>query len=209
MRVHGWKSGACAGYGILGIALIVSATPAPPGPQTGQTATGEITLDLDPAQSKVHYMVDSTLHTVHGTFNLKQGSVHFDPETGKAGGEVLVYATSGDSGNASRDERMHKEILETAKYPDAIFRPRQVEGKVPRSGACDVKLKGVMLLHGGEHEIVALVHAELAGEHWEGTAKFDVPYIEWGIKDPSSWMLKVKPVVHVELDMAGSTTGAK
>jgi polyisoprenoid-binding protein YceI len=209
MRVDGWKSGAYATCGILGVALILSATPAPPRPEAAQTAPREITLELDPAQSKVHYIVDTTLHTVHGTFNLKQGSVHFDPETGKAGGEVTVYATSGDSGNASRDERMHKEILQTAKYPDAIFRPRQVEGNVPRSGACDVRLQGVLLLHGGEHEIVALVSAELAGDHWKGTAKFDVPYIQWGIKDPSSWMLKVKPVVHVELDMAGSATAAK
>ena len=72
-----------------------------------------------------------------------------------------------------------------------------------------MRLQGVLLLHGGEHEIVALVHAELAGDHWKGTAKFDVPYIEWSIKDPSSWMLKVKPVVHVELDLAGSATAAK
>ena len=104
---------------------------------------------------------------------------------------------------------MHKEILETAKYPDAIFRPVQIEGKVARSGTSDVKLHGVILLHGREHEIVALVHAELSGDRWKGTAKFDVPYIQWGIKDPSNWLLRVKPVVHVELEMAGPSKGAK
>ena len=104
---------------------------------------------------------------------------------------------------------MHKEILQTAKYPDAIFRPAQVEGKVALTGASDVKLRGVLLLHGGEHEILADVHAELAGDHWTGTAKFDVPYIQWGIKDPSNWLLKVKPVVNVELDMAGKVASAK
>jgi polyisoprenoid-binding protein YceI len=169
-----------------------------------------VTLEVDPAQSTVHYIVDSTLHTVHGRFALKTGSaVHFDPESGKAGGEVTVYATSGESGNGSRDERMHKEILETQKYPDAIFRPQQIEGKVARDGASDMKVHGVILLHGGEHQIVALVHAEFAGDHWKGTAKFDVPYIQWGIKDPSNWLLKVKPVVNVEVDMAGTATGAK
>jgi polyisoprenoid-binding protein YceI len=210
MRISSWKSAIGAGCGILGIALFLSATAAPPRPEASQATAQEVTLEVDPAQSKVHYTVDSTLHTVHGTFALKKGSaVQFDPENGKAHGEVSVYATSGDSGNSSRDERMHKEILETAKYPDAIFRPKQVEGKVARDGASDVKLHGVMLLHGGEHEVVALVHAEVAGDHWKGTAKFDVPYIQWGIKDPSNWLLKVKPVVNVELDMAGPATGAK
>lgn len=206
MQVTSWRSAVVAAGGILGITVLLAASPSPP---HAAQATGEITLELDPAQTKVHYTVDSTLHTVHGTFNLKQGTVQFDAETGKAGGEIVVYATSGDSGNSSRDERMHKEILETAKYPDAIFRPRQIEGTVARSGASDVKLQGLMLLHGGEHEVVATVHAELAGDHWKGTAKFDVPYIQWGIKDPSNWLLKVKPVATVELDMAGSQSGAK
>jgi hypothetical protein len=66
-----------------------------------------------------------------------------------------------------------------------------------------------MLLHGGEHEMVALVHAELMGDHWKGTAKFDVPHVQWGIKDPSNWLLKVKPIVSVQLDMAGPAKDAK
>ncbi len=210
MRVSNWTSAAGVTTGILAIAVFLSATAAPPRQPATPTTTREITLQIDPAQSKVHYTVDSTLHTVHGTFALKQGSaVHFDPETGKAGGEVAVYATSGESGNSSRDERMHKEILQTQKYPDAIFRPDQIEGKVTADGASDVKLHGVMLLHGGEHPIVALVHAELAGDHWKGTAKFDVPYIQWGIKDPSNWLLKVKPIVNVELNMVGTETAAR
>jgi polyisoprenoid-binding protein YceI len=210
MRISSWKSMVGVGTGILGIALLLSATAAPPTPQAAPSALPEVTLLVDAAQSKVRYTVDTTLHTVHGTFALKQGSaVRFDPDTGKASGEVAVYATSGESGNSSRDERMHKEILQTQKYPDAIFRPTQIEGRVARDGSSDVMLRGVMSLHGGEHEIVALVHAELAGDSWKGTAKFDVPYIEWGIKDPSNWLLKVKPVVNMEVDMAGKETTAK
>ncbi|MGB7849008.1 MAG: YceI family protein [Candidatus Acidiferrum sp.] len=209
MRVTSWKSALATVSGTCGIALLLSATATPPRQQSASANAQEIVLELDPAQSKVHYSVDSTLHTVHGTFALKSGTVHFDPESGKAGGEVSVFATSGDSGNSGRDERMHKEILQTAKYPDAIFRPEQIEGKVARSGASDVKLHGVIQLHGQEHEMVAAVHAELSGDHWKGTAKFDVPYVQWGIKNPSSWLLKVKAVVNVELEMSGSVRSAK
>jgi polyisoprenoid-binding protein YceI len=202
-RASEWSVVAVAG--ILGLSAFWTATAAPRQAQGSPVAAQEITLKIDAAKSKVHYTVDSTLHTVHGTFALKEGStVHFDPVTGKAGGEVAVYATSGDSGNSSRDERMHKEILETGKYPDFLFRPSQIEGTVATGGASDVKLHGVMLIHGGEHEIVAQVHAELTGDQWKGTAKFEVPYIQWGIKDASTWLLKVKPVVNVEVDMVGA-----
>lgn len=203
MRVSGWKSAAIAGVAVAGIAVFLSAAPKPPRVPTAALAAPEITLELDPAQSKLHYSVDSTLHTVHGTFNLKGGAVHFDPESGNAGGEIGAYATSGESGNDSRDEKMHKEILESQKYPDLAFRPLQVEGKVERVGVSDVKLRGVMLLHGKEHELAVPVHAELAADHWKGTTRFEVPYIQWGLKDPSNWLLKVKPVVHIELEMAG------
>jgi polyisoprenoid-binding protein YceI len=227
MRVSSWKSLLSTLGAIAVIAVFLSATAAPPrsqqwlkvpphqavgvestGQSTAQATAQEIVLVLDPAQTKLQWSVDSTVHTVHGTFAVKSGTVHFDPDTGKAGGEVIVLATSGDSGNSSRDQKMHKEILETAKFPDAVFRPVQIEGKVARSGNSDVKLRGVISLHGGEHEIIVPVHAELAPDRWKGTAKFSVPYIQWGIKDPSNWLLKVKPVVNVELEMTGTAKGA-
>lgn len=189
---------------VLVLALFLSAAAAPPRLQALPATHPEIVLTLDPTQSKVHFNVDSSLHTVHGTFNLKSGTVHFDPETGKAGGEVIVFATSGDSGSNGRDARMHKEILETAKFPDAAFHPAQVEGKVAASGPSDVKLRGTFTLHGADHDVTAQVHAELSGGHWKGTAQFEVPYVAWGIKDPSNFLLKVKKVVNVELEMAGT-----
>lgn len=208
MRIAGWKSAGMAFGALGGVAFLLSAIAAPPRPLGTAAPDASIQLSLDPEQSKVHYTVDSTLHTVHGTFNVKSGTITLDPASGKASGEVVVYATSGDSGNSSRDERMHREILETKKYPDATFRPRQVEGTVVPAGTSDVKVLGVINLHGRDHEIVALVHAEMAADRWTGTAKFDVPYIQWGIKDPSNWLLRVKPVVSVELDMTGTAKSA-
>jgi len=189
----------------IGLAIFLSAAVAPPRVQPTPPSTSEVALTLDPAQSKVHYTVETTLHTVHGRFNLKSGSIHFDPATGKAGGEIVVFANSGESGNDSRDKRMHKEILEAAKYPEVVFHPTQVEGNVASSGPSDVKLHGIFSIHGSDHELTAMVHAELAGDHWTGTGKFEIPYVTWGIKDPSNFFLKVKHVVNVELEMSGAT----
>jgi polyisoprenoid-binding protein YceI len=209
MRAFRSRSLTAGALAVLGLAVFLPAAAPPLQQQTTPARTSEIVLTLDPAQSTVHWTVDSTLHTVHGTFALKSGTIHFDPETGKAGGEIVVFAPSGESGNSSRDARMHKEILETPRYPDVIFRPTQVQGKVGQSGASDVKLDGVFFIHGADHDLTALVHAELTGDRWRGTSKFEVPYVKWGIKDPSNFLLKVKPVVNVELEMSGEVKATK
>lgn len=207
MRVSGWKSAASSLAILCCVAMFLSAAPAPPRPQTAQAAqaaTHEIALTLDPAQTKVHFNVDSTLHMVHGTFALKSGSLQFDPQTGKASGAIVVNTVSGETGNSSRDQRLHKEILETWKFADATYRPTQVDGQVSLTSPSDFKVKGIITLHGTDHELVADIHSEFTGDHWKGTAKFDVPYTKWGIKDPSNFFLKVKPVVNVELELAGA-----
>jgi len=175
MRVYGWKSATTSLAIIFGVAVLLSAAPAPPSPQAAQAATHAIALTLDPEQTKLHFSVDSTLHMVHGTFAVKSGSLQFDPQTGKAGGSIVVNAVSGETGNNSRDQRLHKEILETWKFAEATFRPAQIDGQVSLTAPSDFKVKGIITLHGTDHELVADVHSEFTGDHWKGTAKFDVP----------------------------------
>jgi hypothetical protein len=85
-----------------------------------------------------------------------------------------------------------------------VFHPSQVEGKVASSGPSDVKVRGTLSVHGADHEITALVHAEFSASTWKGSASFDVPYVEWGIKNPSNFWLKAGKVVGIEVEMAGS-----
>jgi polyisoprenoid-binding protein YceI len=162
-----------------------------------------ITLNLDPAKSEVHWTLNSTLHTVHGTFNLKSGELRLDPASGTASGEFVAYATSGESGNDGRDKKMHKEILESDRYPDIVFRPAKVEGTVNPQGPCTVQLHGTFLLHGSEHEITVPVQAELTGDSWKGSAKFSIPYVAWGLKSPNTFLLKADPEVQIELELVG------
>jgi polyisoprenoid-binding protein YceI len=207
MRIANWKSAIASAVGVFGIGMLLSAAPARPRPETlqaAQAATHELVINFDPAQTKVHFRVDATMHVVHGTFALKSGTLRFNPQTGKADGAIVVNAASGESGNDSRDSRMHKEILETWKYAEATFRPKEIEGQVALNAACDFRIKGILTVHGGEHEIVVPVHSQLSGDHWKGSAKFEVPYVKWGIKDPSNFFLHVKPVVNIEMEMVGT-----
>jgi polyisoprenoid-binding protein YceI len=167
-------------------------------------AAGQIVLSVDPAKSAVHWTVESSLHTVHGTFRVKSGTLSIDPATGKASGEILVDATSGESGNDGRDRRMHKEILESSRYSEVVFRPDRAEGTVVSKGNSSMRLHGIFSLHGSDHELSVPTQATLSADHWTGTATFEVPYIQWGLKNPSNFLLKVKPIVNVDLDLAGS-----
>ena len=187
--------------------LVLAALPQHAAPQP---TASEIVLGLDPAQSKLHWSLGTTLHTVHGTFTFKNGTLHVDTATGKASGEIVVHATSGDSGNDSRDKKMHNEVLESGRYAEVIFRADRVEGKILPQGIFMVQLRGLFILHGSEHELTVPVQAELAGDHWTGSAKFSVPFIEWGLKNPSNFLLKVNHAVDIELEMKGSlhSTGA-
>jgi polyisoprenoid-binding protein YceI len=169
-----------------------------------QTPAGEIVFALDPAQSKVHWTLGTTLHTVHGTFELKKGVLHLDTGSRKASGEIVVDAISGNSGDDSRDKKMHKDVLDSAHHGEIVFRPDHVEGKLSSGGSCNVMVHGVFVLLGKEHEMTVPVQADLAADHWSGSAKFGVPFIDWGLKNPSNFLLHVDHVVEIELELKGS-----
>jgi polyisoprenoid-binding protein YceI len=168
------------------------------------TIAGPLVFNLDPGQSTVHWTLGSSLHTVHGTFALKRGSLQIDPATSKARGEIVADATSGKSGNDGRDRKMHKEVLESARFTEIIFRPDSITGNVPAHGECTVQLHGSFVLHGSEHELTVPVQANIDGDRWTGTAKFSVPFIEWGLKNPSTWLLKVEHSVTIDLELKGT-----
>ena len=126
------------------------------------------------------------------------------PATGKATGEIIVDATSGSSGNDGRDRKMHREVLESSRYTDIVFRPDRVEGKIARQGISIVQVHGAFVLHGSEHEMTVPVQAELDANHWTASSKFNVPFIDWGLKNPSTFLLKVNHAVEIELELKGS-----
>jgi polyisoprenoid-binding protein YceI len=210
MNLVGIRRGALSATALFVFGVLLSASAAHRAPQApAQRGAEEIVLAVDPAQSKVHWTLGGSLHTVHGTFALKRGTLRLEPASGKASGEIAADATSGESGNDSRDKKMHKEILESARYTEVVFRPDHVEGKVQAQGSSTVQVHGTFLLHGAEHELSVPVQADLTPDHWKGSAKFSVPYVQWGLKNPSNFLLKTDPSVGIELEMTGDVQSPK
>ena len=156
-------------------------------------------LDFEPGSTTVAFTLGDVLHPVHGTFRLKRGRIEFDPVTGAATGLLVVDAASGNSGSGARDKRMLKNVLETERYPDITFRPDRVEGTVAPAGASQVRVHGVFGIHGAEHEITIPAQVEASAGQLVATLTFPVPYVKWGMKDPSNFLLKVKDTVDIEI----------
>ncbi len=157
------------------------------------------TFDLDPSKTQIDFTLHDPLHTVHGTFNLKRGRMQFEPETGKASGEMIIDLPSGISGNGSRDKRMHKEILESQKYPEAVFTPDRVRGAIAPEGTSEIDLHGNFRIHGADHEITIHFQVQANGSQYIATAHFLIPYVQWGMKNPSNFLLKVDEKVEMDV----------
>ena len=145
------------------------------------------------------------LHTTHGTFKLKSGEFFFNPATGVAEGEILVDATTGESGNAARDKRMQDEVLESNRYPAIFFHPTQIKGAFEAGeGTQDLIGEGTFNIHGADHPLELPLKVQIAADTVTATTRFTVPYVEWGMKNPSRFLLRVGKQVEIEVSAKGT-----
>lgn len=162
----------------------------------------QTSVEIDASKSTVEFTLHDVLHTVHGTFQLRQGNITVS-ENGKAAGAIVVDATSGASGNHGRDSKMHKEIIESAKYPDITFTPTEITGAAPTQGDSDVDLRGALKMHGQDHEIVIHATVHIDGSELTAEANFPVKYVDWGVKNPSTLFLRVSDTVQIRVLVRG------
>ena len=168
----------------------------------------QVQVTLDPAQTKVNWVLGDVLHTVEGTFKLKSGSIVFDPKTGDASGQIVVDAKSGQSGNDKRDAKMQKEVLESGRFPEIIFMPKHVTGNLPAQGSSTLQVQGIFRIHGGDHDMTLSFPVQADGSRATATTKFVVPYEAWGMKNPSVMFLKVENKVEIAISAVGTVTTA-
>src|SRR5271166_1480191 len=165
-----------------------------------------VAFQLDSQHTTVKFTLGDVLHTVAGTFHLKRGSLGLDVASGKMTGEIVVDAKSGESGSGLRDRKMHRDVLESERYPEIAFRPDRVDGTVLLQGKSSVRVHGTFNIHGADHELTVPAEVEMFPDHWTATLHFAVPYVKWGLKNPSNLFLKVSESVDIDLATAGTLT---
>jgi polyisoprenoid-binding protein YceI len=162
------------------------------------------TFAVNPGTSKVAFALTGTGHSVSGTFHVQSGSIDFDRTAVSISGSVVVAAGSGDSGDKGRDKKMNSDVLDVAHYTEVSFVPRSYQGTIAASGDSTIQVTGVFTLHGSPHDLTVPMQLHIDGANLTAKGHFTVPYVQWGLKDPSVFVLKVAKEVGIDLTLVGS-----
>lgn len=182
-------------YSVLAFALIVGFAPA-------LLAQNHV-LTLNPQESQVTFLLGATGHDVEGTLHMKSGELHLQVDDRTASGKVTLDALKTDTGSKRRDKKMHSEVLESERHPLIVFEAQRWTGEVASQGKSEIEVIGTMTLVGKSHPMTLPIQFEVDGDRLSGQSTFTVPFIEWGLRDPSILFLSVDKEVEVTVEAIG------
>jgi polyisoprenoid-binding protein YceI len=160
-------------------------------------------FSVNPDASEVRMKLNTTHEVVDGTFHVQSGSINFDRTVSHISGIVIVAAGSGKTGNDSRDKKMDKDILKADQFATVSFTPKTYTGTIAGSGDSTIQVSGVFTLLGTPHDLTIPMQIRIDGSKATAKAKFVVPYVQWGLKNPSFLIWKAENDVAIDLNLVG------
>ena len=164
------------------------------------------TFAVNPDASEVKMKLKTTHEVVSGTFRIQSGSIEFDRSAPEMSGLVAVLAGSGKTGNDSRDKKMNKDILKVDQYTTVSFVPKTYTGTIAPSGDSTIQVSGVFTLLGTAHDLTIPMQIHMDGSKATARAHFVVPYVQWGLKNPSFMFWKAENDVAIDLTLVGQVS---
>jgi polyisoprenoid-binding protein YceI len=183
-------------FAVLALAVILGPT----------TLAQHQTFTVNPDASEVKMTLDTTHEVVNGAFHIQSGSIEFDRSNPKMSGSVAVLAGSGKTGNDSRDKKMNKDILKVEQYTTVSFAPKTYTGAIVPSGDSTIQVSGVFTLLGTAHDLTIPMQIHMDGSKTTARAQFVVPYVQWGLKNPSFLFWKAENDVTIDLNLVGQVS---
>jgi polyisoprenoid-binding protein YceI len=161
------------------------------------------TFIVNPDTSRVAFSLGGNAHHVNGTFHVQSGTIDFDRSSQSIAGSVVVAAGSGNSGDQGRDKKMNSDVLDVTHFTEVSFVPRSYQGTIATTGDSSIQVTGVFTLHGTPHDLTVPMQIHIEGAALNTKTHFTVPYVKWGLKDPSIFILKVAKEVDIDLALEG------
>ncbi len=160
-------------------------------------------LLLEPATTHVKFTLGATLHTAEGSIRLDHAQVRFDPDSGAASGEIVLDARSAETGSAKRDANMHRDVLESDRYPYVKFRPETLEVVRRDDRSAEIRLVGSLELHGKTRPFTIPAKLARTADGVSIASSFRLAYVDWNVHDPSNFVLRVDRFVDVTVEAQG------
>jgi len=168
-------SGSSAGADVLYLTL------QPDGTQAGYKAHEQLANRNLPSDAL------GTTSNVTGTLAIrKDGTIVTDQSQ-----FVLDMATL-HSDSSMRDGYVRGNVLQTSKYPKAVFVPSAAQGlpsPLPTSGDVTFKLSGNLTVHGVTKQVTWDAQGKIAGSDLTGTATTAVVFEDFGMSPPRTMMV--------------------
>ena len=161
------------------------------------------TFAVNADASEVKMKLNTTHEVVNGTFHVQSGSINFDRTASYISGIVIVAAGSGKTGNDSRDKKMNKDILKVDQFATVFFAPKTYNGMIAASGDSTIQVSGVFTLIGTAHDLTIPMQIHVDGMKATAKTQFVVPYVQWGLKNPSFLIWKAENDVTIDLNLVG------
>jgi polyisoprenoid-binding protein YceI len=165
-----------------------------------------ISFELDPQQTTLAMTFGATLHRVDGSLKVREGRIDIS-DSGVASGRIVIDLTTAQTGVARRDKKMHDKILESARFPLAVFTIERMDGTVNKVGASDIQLHGKLEMHGVSKQVSLPARVTSDGHRVSASGVLIIPYLQWGMADPSFFILRVEKQVKVTVRTSGRISG--
>jgi polyisoprenoid-binding protein YceI len=154
------------------------------------------TYRILPDGSTVGFAGSSTIHDFTGTAQVIGGSFSLKPS--HVAGFIEVDCTSMNTKDADRDAEMHKDHMESAKYPRIRF---DVTAFTPGADASTGSVQGTWTMHGASRPMQIPVTMTL-GAKPRLHASFPIDMRLWAITPPKKLLvISVDPMITVTVDL--------
>jgi polyisoprenoid-binding protein YceI len=165
------------------------------------------TYRIEPATAEAGFDLKATMHTVHGTTKAVTGEVRVVP--GDAGalnlsGTIEIGVAELATGNDKRDATMHDKSLLADTYPAIVFAPLRFvpKGAPDADGAIAGTLTGTLTIRGTSKPTVLAATLTPQGGRILASGTFDVTWAEFGIPDPSFFVVRIEKSAHAHFRAA-------
>ena len=155
----------------------------------------------------VAFVSDAVQERIEATNTKATGVLHLDDRSFAV--QIPVRSFEGFNSPLQR-EHFNENYMESRVHPNAVFQGRIIEAvDLRKEGSYEVRAKGVITIHGVEHERIVTCAVVVAEDGVRVTSIFEVLLDDHHIRVPGIVRLKISPMIIVQVDLLFRASAVK